>query len=151
MPKETFSHTALTRAARTEVWKALDRPETWEGIGGVDKVIAPVIDNDDRLRGFSFETAVGGKIYLGKATPKAREESRLMAWTIENSEVRGVTTVQISDDGPGTRVQVTLEVESVGMLASMFFPVIANAIGSGLPQTVDAFAAGFDPGPRAST
>lgn len=144
MPKETFSHTALTRAARTEVWKALDKPETWEGIGGVDKVIAPVIDNDDRLRGFSFETAVGGKIYLGKATPKAREESRLMAWNIEISEVRGVTTVQLSDDGPGTRVQVTLEVESVGMFASMFFPVIANAIGSGLPQTVDAFAAGFD-------
>ncbi len=40
--------------------------------------------------------------------------------------------------------QVTLEVESVGMFASMFFPVIANAIGSGLPHTVDAFAAGFD-------
>ena len=144
MPKETFSHTALTRAERAEVWKALDKPETWEGIGGVDKVIAPVIDNDGRLRGFSFETAVGGKIYLGKATPKAREESRLMAWNIENSEVRGVTTVQLSDDGPGTRVQVTLEVESVGMFASMFFPVIANAIGSGLPESVDAFAAGFD-------
>ena len=144
MPKETFSHTALTRAARTEVWKALDKPETWEGIGGVDKVIAPVIDKDGRLRGFSFETAVAGKIYLGKATSKARQESRLMAWNIENSEVRGVTTVQLSDDGPGTRVQVTLEVESVGMFASMFFPVIANAIGSGLQESVDAFAAGFD-------
>ena len=144
MPKETFSHTALTRAARTEVWKALDKPETWEGIGGVDKVIAPVIDKDGRLRGFSFETAVAGKIYLGKATSKARQESRLMAWNIENSEVRGVTTVQLSDDGPGTRVQVTLEVESVGMFASMFFPVIANESGSGLPESVDAFAAGFD-------
>jgi len=144
VPTETFSHTAVTRAARTEVWKALDKPETWEGIGGVDKIIAPVMDEDGRLRGFSFETAVAGKIYLGKATPKAREESRLMAWTIENSEMRGVTTVQLTDDGPGTRVTVTLEVESVGMFASMFFPVIANAIGSGLPHTVDAFAAGFD-------
>lgn len=67
-----------------------------------------------------------------------------MAWNIENSEVRGVTTVQLTDDGPGTRVTVTLEVESVGMFASMFFPVIANAIGSGLPHTVDAFAASFD-------
>ena len=144
MPKETFSHSAITRAARTEVWKALDKPDTWEGIGGVDKVISPVIDKDGRLRGFSFETAVGGKIYLGKATPKAREESRLMAWNIENSEVRGVTTVQLTADGPGTRVRVTLEVESVGIFASMFFPVIARALGSGLPQTVDAFAASFD-------
>ncbi len=144
MPTETFSHTAITLATRSEVWKALDKPETWEGIGGVDRVIAPVIDQDGRLRGFSFETVVAGKIYLGKATPKAREESRLMAWNIENSEVRGVTTVQLTDDGPGTRVEVTLEVEGVGMFASMFFPVIAKTIGSGLPRTVNEFAAGFD-------
>lgn len=144
MPKETFSHTAVTRAKRTAVWKALDEPETWEGIGGVDKVIAPVVDKDGRLRGFSFETAVAGKVYLGKATPKAREESRLMAWNIENSEVRGFTAVRLTDDGDGTRVEVTLEVEGVGMFSSMFFPVIARAIGSGLPETVDAFAAGFD-------
>ena len=67
-----------------------------------------------------------------------------MAWNIENSEVRGVTTVQLTDDGPGTRVEVTLEVEGVGMFGSMFFPVIARTIGSGLPRTVDEFAAGFD-------
>lgn len=144
MPKETFTHSAITRAKRTEVWKALDAPKTWEGIGGVDRVIDPVIDRDGHLRGFSFETAVAGKTYLGKATPKAREESRLMAWNIENSEVRGVTAVDLTDDGDGTRVEVTLEVESVGIFSSMFFPVIAKAIGSGLPQTVDAFAAGFD-------
>jgi len=144
VPKETFSHSSTTTADRSQVWSALDSPSTWEGIGGVDKVIAPVIDKDRRLRGFSFETSVAGRIYLGKATPKAREESRLMAWDIQNSEVRGVTTVRLTDEGPGTRVQVTLEVESVGMFSSMFFPVIAKAIGSGLPQTVDAFAARFD-------
>jgi hypothetical protein len=34
-----------------------------------------------------------------------------------------------------------LEVESAGFLSSMFFPVIAGAIGSGLPRAVDEFAA----------
>jgi carbon monoxide dehydrogenase subunit G len=110
----------------------------------VDRVIDPLIDGDGRLRGFSFETVVAGMTYLGKATPKDREEFRLMAWNIENSEVRGVTAVHLSDDGDGTRVEVILEVESVGMFSSMFFPVIAKTLGSGLPRTVDSFAAGFD-------
>ena len=144
MPKETFSRAATTRAARAEVWKDLDKPETWEGIGGVDKVISPLIDEDGHLRGFSFETAVAGLTYLGKATPNAREEFQLIAWNIENTEVRGVITVQLSDDASGTRVQVTLEVESVGVFASMLFPAIANTIGNGLPQAVDDFAAGFE-------
>lgn len=122
----------------------MDRPETWEGIGGVHRVIDPLIDGDGRLRGFSFETVVAGMTYLGKATPKDREEFRLMAWNIENSEVRGVTAVHLSDEGDGTRVEVILEVESVGMFSSMFFPVIAKTLGSGLPRTVDSFAAGFD-------
>jgi hypothetical protein len=33
-----------------------------------------------------------------------------------------------------------MEVHSVGFLSSMLFPVIATAIGSGLANTVDAFA-----------
>ena len=144
MPTETFSHTAITRAARSEVWKALDKPETWEGIGGVDRVIAPVIDQDGRLRGFSCETVVAGKIYLGKATPNAREESRLMAWNIENSEVRGVTAVRLTDQGDGTLIQVTLDVESAGILSTMFFPVIARTIGKGLPRAIEKFAMSFD-------
>ena len=122
----------------------MDKPETWEEIGGVDRVIDPLIDGDGRLRGFSFETVVAGMTYLGKATPKAREEFRLMAWNIENSEVRGVTAVHLSDDGDGTRVEVTLEVESVGIFSSMFFPVIVRSIGNGLPRAIEEFAESFD-------
>ena len=66
-----------------------------------------------------------------------------MAWNVENSEIRGVTTVELTDEGRGTRIHVTLNVESAGMLSSMFFPAIAGAIGTGLPKTVEDFAAGF--------
>ncbi len=66
-----------------------------------------------------------------------------MAWNIENSEITGVITVILSEDEPNTRITTTLTVESKGLLASMFFSVIAKAIGSGLPRSVEEFAAGF--------
>jgi hypothetical protein len=68
-----------------------------------------------------------------------------MAWDIENSEIRGEVSVAISDAGEKTRVVVRLEVESKGMLSTMFFPVIAGAIGGGLEETVERFVAGLGP------
>lgn len=144
MPKETFSHSSTTTADRSEVWSALDSPSTWEGIGGVDRVIDPVIDDVGRLQGFTFETVVAGTKYLGEATPNAREESRLMAWNIENSEMRGVTAVRLTDHGDGTLIQVTLDFESAGILSTMFFPLIARTIGNGLPRAIEKFAMSFD-------
>lgn len=66
-----------------------------------------------------------------------------MAWDVANPEVQGVTTVMIEPDGSGTSITVTLEVESRGLLSTMFFPVVAAAIGNGLPAAVDHFAAGL--------
>ena len=122
------------------MWKALDRADTWEAIGGVDRVFDPKVDDRGRLRGFSFETVTAGKRYLGVATPHERIEGELMAWKIQNSEVLGTTTVQIESSGAATVIFVTLEMRSAGLLSSMFFPVIAKAIGRGLPEAVDEFA-----------
>lgn len=144
MPSQTFTHRSSTSAPVGEVWSALDRPETWEGIGGVDRVFDPEIDAQGRLRGFSFETVAGGKRYVGVATPHRRVEGEIMSWQIVNSEVRGVTSVELAGDGQRTAITVTLEVRSAGFLSSMFFPVIVKAIGSGLPRSVEEFAAGFD-------
>lgn len=144
VPTESFTHTATTSAPIEKVWAALDRPETWEGIGGVDRVFDPKVDEQGRLRGFSFETVAAGKRYIGMATPHERVEGETMAWQIQNPEVRGVTSVALRQSGDTTSISVTLQVESVGLLSSMLFPVIARAIGSGLPRAVDDFAAGFD-------
>lgn len=144
MPAQTFTHQATTRASVDEVWSALDRPETWEAIGGVDRVVDPEIDDQGRLVGFSFETIAAGRRYFGVATPRERVERETMSWNVANREVEGVTTVDIAPDGEGTAITVTLDVSSVGLLSSMFFPVIAAAIGNGLPESVDSFAAAFD-------
>jgi carbon monoxide dehydrogenase subunit G len=103
-------------------------------------VFDPTIDDQGKLRGFSFETVAAGKKYVGLATPHARIEGHKMAWRVKNSEVRGLTTVELTTAADGTRIVVTLEVQSAGLLSTMFFPVIAGAIGNGLPKAVDQFA-----------
>lgn len=103
----------------------------------------PTVDDRGRLRGFSFDTVAAGKKYVGKATPHERVEGEKMAWRIENSEVKGVTAVSLRPEDRGTSIIVELQVQSAGLMSSMFFPVIAGAIGNGLPKAVEAFAAGF--------
>jgi carbon monoxide dehydrogenase subunit G len=143
VPSDTFTHTAEAAASVGEVWATLDQPSTWESIGGVDRVFDPTIDAEGRLRGFSFDTIAAGRRYVGVATPDQRVEKRVMSWRIRNSEVHGVTKVELAPSNPGTSITVTLEVESAGLLSAMFFPIIAGAIGNGLPRAVDGFAAGF--------
>lgn len=140
VPTETFTHSATTSASVAEVWHALEQPETWEAIGGVDRVLDPVVDEEGKLQGFSFETVAAGSRYMGRATPHSREEGRVMAWKVETSEVQGVIRVESTATESGAEIEVTLTLESVGMLSSMFFPVVAGAIGNGLPKAVEVFA-----------
>ena len=143
MPGQTFQHAAVTPSPLSNVWESLDEPATWEAIPGVDRVVDPVFAVDGRLEGFSFESDIGGRRYLGKATPARREEGRLMAWAIDSSEIKGMVSIGLANRGDGTRVEVQLTVEGAGMLGSLFFPVIASAIGSGFPATVEDFVAGL--------
>ncbi|MGB7860540.1 MAG: hypothetical protein WBM90_08590 [Acidimicrobiia bacterium] len=144
MPSATFTHTSTAAVALSEVWAALDKPETWEAIGGVDRVVNPTIDDQGRLRGFSFDTLISGKAYRGQASSAGRKEGESIAWHVENSEVTGLTTVDLKPMPGGTSIKVSLTVESRGFLAGVFFSVISSAIGNGLPASVDNFAAGFE-------
>ena len=143
MPKDTFTHTTVTVAPLARVWASLDEPSTWEEVGGVDRVTDAVVEDDGRLRGFSFEVSAAGKPYRGVAKPRERHEEQLMAWDVDTAEVKGVTSVALRPLDEGTEITVMLEVESKGFLSSMFFPVIASAVGTGLPRSVDEFAARF--------
>lgn len=143
MPQETFTHKAIASAPVPDVFATLDEPSTWEQVGGVDRVLDPVIDPDGRLQGFSFEVRAAGKKYVGFATPHERTDNELMSWNVDTTEVRGTTQVALEPVEGGTEITVTLEVESKGLLSAMFFPVIASTIGSALPRSVDEFAAQF--------
>ena len=143
MPRKTFAHTSIAAASRDVVWASLDRPETWEAISGIDRVANSTVDQRGRLQSFSFDTEVAGKKYRGTATPGRRIDGSAMAWNVRNAEIKGVIDVALTDVSGGTAVTVTLDVESASFMSGMFFPVIAGAIGNGLPEAVDVFAAGF--------
>lgn len=143
MPKDRFTHKATIPASPSDVFEALDEPSTWEQVGGVDRVTDAVVDGEGRLQGFSFEVRAAGRSYVGAATPLQRVEDELMSWRVETDEVKGATSVALRAAGEGTEMTVTLEVESKGLLSTMFFPVIAATIGSGLPRSVDDFAERF--------
>jgi hypothetical protein len=143
VPTQTFTHEALTPASAGEVWAALQLPTTWEAIPGVDRVVNPVVDEAGALRGFEFQSVAGGRPYVGKASPSGRIEEQLMSWDISTSELKGALSVEIGAAESGTSVAVTLAIQSVGMLSSMFFPIIASALGSGFPRAVEEFASGL--------
>jgi len=143
VPSRTFQHSAIADALLGRVWAALNDPKSWESVPGVDRILESAVDTEGQLQGFSFESLAAGRKYLGRAAPAGREFERMMAWDIETSEVRGRIIVSLSEADARTRVDVSLRMESVGVLSSVFFPVIASAIGDGFPKTVEDFARGL--------
>lgn len=140
MPRRTFSHSVQIDAPRGQVWAALQVPETWEAIPGVERVHDPVIDAEGRLEGFSFEATAAGQTYPGLASPETREEGEVISWAIDTPEIEGVIRVELDDDEGVTRCTVTIDVESRTILSSILFPAIASAIGDGLPDAAASFA-----------
>lgn len=143
MPGKTFQQSAIAEASIDRIWDALNDSKSWESIPGVDRIVDSVVDPEGQLQGFTFESVAAGKKYLGRALPAGREREKMMAWDIETSEVRGRIIVSLSWAEHRTRVDVNLRMESVGVLASVFFPVIASAIDDGFPRAVEDFARGL--------
>lgn len=141
MPRESFNHSTIVNASRSTVWATLDRPETWNAVAGVERVHAPVIDSDGKLRGFKFDTVVAGVAYEGVAEPHARIEGESMSWNISNSQIQGLLHVELEDTYNGkTRLNVGIDMRSVSMLSGMFFGAIAATVRNGLPRTVEDLA-----------
>ena len=125
------------------MWAALDQPDTWNAVAGVDQVHEPIIDSEGRLQGFKFDTLIAGKAYEGIATPHRRVEGEVMAWDIINPHITGVINVELTEVTDGTVLDVGVEMESRSMLSRMFFGSIAKVVRDGLPRTVTDLAARF--------
>lgn len=142
MPSQTFAHTAVTAASIEQAWGALQQPETWEAIGGIERVSDPRRAPDGRLMGFEFAFNAGGRYYAGRATTVRSERPERMTVEIDTSEMAGTMDVALAADGASkVSVAVTLSIRSKGLLSGLFFPLIAESIGAGLPANVDRFAA----------
>ena len=117
----------------------LQEAATWSGIGPVDEVWEPIHAADGTLESFRWSANVGPTKYKGTAVVAAADGPRHMKLSLESSEVRGSLVADIEGDDSWS-LEVTLEVISKGAMASLFFPIIAETIGRGLPEQVERFA-----------
>ncbi len=122
------------------VWDRLQVPATWEGISGVDSVFEPRHDESGQLVGFKFHSTAVGRQYEGTATPGSREHQTSLTWDIATSEIKGWVRVDLQPLDDRTRIDVSMHVESVSMMASFGFRFIAAAIANGFQETADHFA-----------
>lgn len=143
MPDQTFTASASTTASVGQVWNRLQVPGTWEGISGVDSVFEPRHDESGQLVGFKFTSTAAGRQFVGTATPGKRDHESSLTWDIATSEIRGWVRVALQPFDNGTRIEVTMHVEAVSMMASFGFRFIAAAIANGFQETADDFAAGM--------
>jgi hypothetical protein len=141
MPSAAFTHRIVIPRTSDEIWGELQHAETWSNIGPVEQVWDEVHDEAGHLERYRWSTSVGPRTYRGKADVIASEPGRLMRLALDAGEVVGTLTTALSENGDGTtHLEVTLEVVSRGALSTMFFPVVADAVGSGLPMQVERFA-----------
>lgn len=140
MPQQLFSHWAPLLVSETEAWAALQDPHTWASIGGVDHVASARTTAEGALSGFRFAATVAGRRYPGTASVAHANAPSEMTVTIATSELDGRIAVQIAPSHTSGRIDVSLIVRSKSLMAGMFFPAIADAIGSGFPQRVEVFA-----------
>jgi len=67
-----------------------------------------------------------------------------MVLEVDASEVSGTIAVQLEEPKPRTTiVSARLVLEAHGVLSSIFFPIVSQAIGEGLPAQLEAFARRF--------
>jgi carbon monoxide dehydrogenase subunit G len=140
MPAASFQHSVSIAAPIEMVWDALMRADTWENIGPVDRVWDPVHDGDGILTGYRWSTQVGGKRFEGIAESVFHDAPHRYVIDLDTGEVAGRIEIAMTGGNPATELTVTLDLRTKGVLSSMFFPLIRDAIGSGFPQQIEGFA-----------
>jgi hypothetical protein len=141
MPADTFSHRATSGSSPDEVLAALERADTWRGIGPIDEVWDERHDGET-LGSFSWQARAAGRSWEGTAKRlDAPDDS--VRFALDSPEVTGVITVHAVPLDTGAEIFVELQARSKGMLAGMFWGVISDVLRRGLPDQVEAFASGL--------
>jgi hypothetical protein len=140
MAAASFSHRARVHASPQVVWDRLQQPDAWAQIGPIDEVWDAEVSPSAGLTTFRWSTRAAGRRYEGTASTSHAVPGKLMVVDLITSEVQGSVTVTIED----AAIEVDMSLRPVGLLASVFFSVVADAVGGGLAGHVDQFAAQFE-------
>ena len=142
MPSDTFSCTITVNATTESINAALQLPETWKGIGPIDTVWESTHQSGS-LTGFKWSARAAGNSWEGTAKRAADGAQGAMTFDLDSSEIAGSITVSLESDGDATALTVELSARSKGLLAGMFWGVVADALRRGLPTQVEAFGKQF--------
>ena len=141
MPEATFSHSATVLRPRRDVWDRLQDADTWSQIGPVESVWDPKHDDHGHLAGYRWSTTVGPRRYEGTAKRTeghAPDHMRLALDAGEMSAELAASLDALSEHE--TQITVELTIRPRGMLSTMFFGVVSDVVGRGLPKQVEQFA-----------
>lgn len=138
---DTFSHSTALSVAPEVAWQALQDPQTWAAIAGVDEVSDTRYADDGTLAGYNFTVNAGIHTVRGAATTVEADRPVLMRLDIHSTEMAGwVRAIVRGGDVALPELTVTLEMRPKGLLATMFYPLIAQAVGREFPGHVQGFA-----------
>lgn len=140
MPSATHSHSATTKAPLDDAWTALQQPDLWARLAGVQDVSDTTFFDDGTLQSFSFVVAVAGQKYRGEASTARYTINEDIALHVVSSEMEGTISVQLEPVTASTELSVTIELAPKSFLATIFFPAISSAVGNGMPELVDNLA-----------
>jgi carbon monoxide dehydrogenase subunit G len=138
---DTFSHSTALAVAPEVAWRALQDPHTWAAIAGVGDVRDTRYADDGTLAGYNFTVSAGIHTITGAATTVEVDPPALMRLDIHSAEMAGWVRAILSEgDATPPELTVTLEMRPKGLLTTMFYPLIAQAVGREFPNQVQGFA-----------
>ena len=143
MPAGTFSHAVSVPATPDTIWTRLQEAETWSGLGPIDDVWDAAHREDGVIDGYRWAATAGGRRWEGTARTAEVITGEKLTLSLRSSEMRGTLTTDISPNGGGSHLTVTMRVEAVGMLSTLFWNVVKTALDHGLSKQVEAFGAQF--------
>ena len=142
VPRQSFLHRVIAPVPPAQVWTGLQRPQSWERIGGVRNIEHATFDESGDITGYRFSVALGGNLHRGTARRSAVTPGRRVSMLIDTDQLGGQIDVELEPAGDQTAVTVAMTVESKGFMAAMLFPVITGAIASAFNEEVERFADG---------
>lgn len=144
MPSESFQATATTTSAPEIAWKAMQQPDVWEGIAGVEQVSDPEFQSDGSLARFRLAATAAGKSYPGAAEVVESIPGRSMTLRLSTSELAATVALSLESADEGTLLTINVDIRTTTFMASLFFPVVADVMRRGLPTAAKDFAHRID-------
>lgn len=141
MPEATFSHAATVLTPRRQIWDRLQDIATWSQIGPVEEVWDPVHNEAGELVSYRWSTSVGPRRYEGTAVRVNGHAPERLQLALDGGELSGTLTTSLTAlSDHETEIAVDLSIQPRGMLSTMFFSVVSDVVGRGLPSQVEHFA-----------